>query len=95
MKRITKAEARKRFFADKLFYICPVKMAPDYPFSFSCPVPSSVEYLERAERYRDNETLWKGTPEKTAWELFYTNWAHYNATYETGYYAAYYVDVQL
>lgn len=92
MRRINIREAKKSFFAGKQFYICPVKMRPGPPFNMACLVLSGKEWMEKAGFYKDNPTLWKGTQEKTAWELFYNNWKYYNASYETGYYAAYYVE---
>lgn len=91
-KRISKAAARKLFNEGKGVYLCPHKMRPDTPFSEAILV-FSKEWLDRAEMYRDNPKLWCGTLEKTAWNLMYNNWSFYNSSYETGYYAAYYVEV--
>ncbi len=91
MRRISKAQARKLFAADRPIYLCPHKMRPDGPFSCACLILGK-SYLENAEMYRNDPQLWKGTLEKTAWDLMYNNWCFYNATYETGYYAAYYVE---
>lgn len=91
LKRITKREAFRLFVARKPFLMCPCKMRPEGPFSMAWTCHSG-EYLERAEMYREHATLWKGDEARTAWALAYNNWAFYNATYETGYYAHYYVE---
>jgi hypothetical protein len=95
--RISKREAQKRFNAGTMpVYLCPCKLRPGFPWNVACLI-FGKEYLEDAERYAprpdgtDGSILWKGTLEKTAWDLLYNNWAYYNATYETGYYAHYYV----
>ena len=87
--RITKREAKKRFFADQAIFFCPCKMKPGFPWNQACLVLGK-EYLERAALYRDIPTLWEGTIEKTAWGLAYRNWSHYNTSWECGYYAHYY-----
>jgi len=91
MIRISKARAKKLFATDKPVFLCPVKMYPDGPFSGSCLILGK-EYLEQAERYRNHPDLWKGTIEETAWDLMYNNWIFYNASYDTGYYPAYYIE---
>lgn len=89
-KRISKREAKKLFSeGNKVIYLCPCKMYPSNPWNMACAI-SGKEYLERAEMYRNHETLWKGTKEETAWQLMYNDWAFYNTSYETGYYAHYY-----
>jgi len=90
--RISIFEARKRFTSGKAFYICPCKMRPGGGFNMACLILSGKEWANQAEIYTDNPKLWKGTIEKTAWELMYNNWNHYNTSYETGYYAHYYVE---
>ncbi len=92
MKRITCAEAKKLFFAGKPFRACPVKLRPDGPFNPSVLVLSGKEWLEKAEGYKNDPKLWEGSVEKTAWNLFVKNWKYYNASYEAGYYPAYYVE---
>ena len=88
MTRITKQHARKRFAAGQAFYLCPRKMCPDYPFSPAYPV--SADYLRR---YRSDSGVYKGdVSDQEAWDALYNNWAHYNTSYEQGYYAAYYID---
>ena len=89
MKRITKKEAQKRFFAGEIIYFCPCKMSPDWPWFLAMPIHPK-DYLERAKGYPKGHTLWAGSLEKTAWELAYDNWAYYNTNYEMGYYAHYY-----
>jgi hypothetical protein len=91
-RRITIQAARRRFNENKAVYLCPHKMAPDGPYSPAALV-FGREWLERAELYKGNEKLWAGTLEKTAWAIMLNNWKHYNASYETGYYPAYYVEV--
>jgi hypothetical protein len=94
--RISKQKARKLFAeGDKPIYLCPVKMHPAGPFSPACLI-FGEEYLQKAAWYKDSSDLWKGTLEKTAWDLMYNNFAYYNlssCTHEVGRYAAYYVDV--
>jgi len=96
LKRISIHQAKK-LFADgtSIIIVCPCKMVPDGPWSLGCRI-SGKEYLEDAERYSpDNgrmSDLWKGSLVETAWKLMYNNWAFYNATYETGYYAHYYIE---
>jgi hypothetical protein len=89
--KITKAAAKKRFAANQPVYLCPCKMRPGGPFNSACLI-FGKEYLEQAEGYRNNDILWKGNLEATAWNLMYNNWAFYNTSYETGYYAAYYIE---
>lgn len=90
MKKITKAVAKKLFNEGFNIVLCPNKMMPGLPFSMGCLV-SSKEYLENAKRYENDKKLWKGTVEKTAWNLMYNNWSYYNTGYEVGYYAHYYL----
>ena len=87
--RITKREAQKRFSTDQAVFFCPCKMRPSFPWNPACLVLGKG-YLERAERYRAHPVLWKGTLEKTAWDLAYQYWSHYNVSWEYGYYAHYY-----
>lgn len=96
LKRISKRHAKK-LFADGVscIVICPCKMIPDGPWSMGCRI-SGKEYLGNAEFYKPQEgrivsVLWKGTLEETAWQLMYNNWAFYNTSWETGYYAHYYI----
>jgi len=92
-KRITKQAARKLFNqGNKIIYLCPCKMYPSNPFNVACGI-SGKDYLEQANFYKQNPTLWKDSLEKTAWDIMYFNWAFYNANYETGYYAHYYIEV--
>jgi len=94
--RITKWEARRLFAkGNETIFLCPCKMHPGFPFNMALMV-SGKEWLEKAQWYkpRDDGTtsdLWKGTIEKTAWDLLYNNWNYYNTSYETGYYAHYYI----
>lgn len=95
-KRITKKEAQTLFAQGKPVYLNPCKFMPSTPFNQACLILGK-EYLDKAAEYGPkgtfpNEKLWKGTVEQTAWDLMYNNWAFYNATYETGYYAHYYVE---
>lgn len=90
-RRITIHQAKKRFFNGEVVYFCPHKMRPDGPFSCATGIHPK-EWLENAESYQNHPDLWKGSTEATAWRLAYNNWAYYNASYETGYYAAYYVE---
>lgn len=96
LKRITIHQAKK-LFADgtSIIIVCPCKFHPAGPFSMGCRI-SGKEYLENAEWYSPEKgkesDLWKGTLEKTAWDLMYNNWAFYNTSFETGYYAHYYIE---
>lgn len=98
LKRISIHQAKK-LFADgnSIIILCPCKFYPAGPFSMGCRI-SGKEYLEDAERYKPQEgrivsVLWKGTQEETAWKLMYNNWAFYNTSFETGYYAHYYIEI--
>lgn len=91
MKRITKAEARKLFAQGKPVTLCPCKLYPGGPWSIGCRV-FGKEWIERADRLYRESDLWKGTAEATGWDLMYNEWKYYNASYETGYYAHYYVE---
>ena len=92
-KRITIHEAKKRFLADKAIYLCPCKMRPGMPWNTACLVYGK-QYLVDAEDFRSNPTLWKGSVLATAWSLMMNNWLYYNASYECGYYAHYYVEIR-
>lgn len=96
-RRISKAEAVKLFLkGDHPIFLCPCKFRPEGPFSMAAMI-AGREYLEKAKGYEKHKDspVWKGTVEKTAWELMYDNWKFYNATYETGYYAHYYVQEEV
>lgn len=96
LKRISKRHAKK-LFADgtSCIIVCPCKMKPEGPFSPGCLL-SGKDYLENAEWYSPEKGresgIWKGTLEETAWHLMYNNWLYYNSSWETGYYAHYYVE---
>lgn len=105
-KRITKRQAKQLFADGKLIYLCPAKLRPGFPFNNACPVTMTDDLKHSALRYRDyaiNQDidnyskqyahLWKGDIVSTAWDLMYNNWSYYNTSYETGYYAHYYVEV--
>lgn len=98
-RRITKREARRRFAKGLPFALCPCKMMPGGPWAIHSTVyPDDIaEYKEKATWYAPDgispsDTLWEGTVDATAWDLLYNNWAFYNTSWETGYYAAYYVE---
>jgi hypothetical protein len=95
-KRITKLQAIRLFNAKKEFYICPVKMAPGgmWHLEHSMDEKSIEAWMESAKRYQDNSKLWYGTIEKTAWNLFYNNWAYYNTNYEVGHHASYWIKIK-
>jgi hypothetical protein len=90
--RITCAKAKKLFFSGKPFHICPVKLRPGKPWNPECLILSGAEYMDNAIRYKNNPVLWKGSVEKTAWNMFINQWSFYNTSYEQGYYPAYYVE---
>jgi hypothetical protein len=91
MKRITKQEAYKRFCDGDIIVLSPCKFIPDGSFSMGCRI-SGKEWLEHCAKYENHCTLWEGTLYKTAWSRMMDNWKYYNASYETGYYAHYYID---
>lgn len=97
-RRISKAEARKLFNqGNHPIFLCPCKFRPEGPFSMAAMV-AGREYLEKArgyEKHYKDSPVWAGTVEATAWGLMYNNWKHYNASYETGYYAHYYVQEEV
>ena len=86
--RITKAIARKLFAEGKPISLCPCNMYPGGPWNMACLI-GGKEWLEKAEGYKSHPDLWKGTVEKTAWDLMYNNWAYYNSECR---YAHYYVE---
>lgn len=88
--RITKRQAAKRFISGDVIHLCPCKMAPGGPWSPVCAIEGKP-YLEKAETYRGHPDLWKGTLGETAWSLMYNIWEYHNASWETGYYAHYYI----
>lgn len=88
-RRITKREAFARFRDNLPLVLCPRKMRPGYPFAMH----SSVTPADWTERLFTS-IPYRNDPEgvaRHAWEVMYNEWAYYNASYETGYYAAYYV----
>jgi len=84
MRRITKREAFQRFCNGLSFVLCPCKMHPEYPWNMGYHVPAfaiiNFDWVQIEQ-----------TP-KERWDSLYANWAFYNCTWETGYYAHYYVD---
>lgn len=90
-KRITIHVAKRLFAAGHAIYLCPCNLSPDGPWSCAALIYSK-EYNIKAEMYKDNPKMWKGTVDKTAWSLMYSNWEWSNSLCaETGYYAHYYV----
>lgn len=80
--RITKKQARARFETNETFVMCPAKIYPGGPWaSHSTIFPG----LSKPEGYED---LWD------SFDSVYNSWAYYNASYETGYYAHFYVENQ-
>lgn len=86
LQRISKRQAKK-LFADghSCIVVCPCKMRPEGPFSPACTI-SGKEYLGYAAGSDYSYNL------ESAWKLMYNNWAFYNTSWETGYYAHYYVE---
>jgi hypothetical protein len=79
--RITKREARARYEANETFVMCPHKMPPGGAWaSHSTIFPA--EY--KPEGYPD---LWY------SFDSMYNSWAYYNASWETGYFPHFYVEV--
>jgi hypothetical protein len=93
-RRISKAEAKKRFANGLTVVFCPCKMRPGGAWAVHSTIfgENLAERLERAERHKDNPQIWKGTAVETAWDILYREWAHYNASSETGRDAHYYVE---
>ena len=95
MKRITKQAAYKLFAAGKPIILCPCKMRP-VSYWYVAPTMEPYHWLENAEYYNPETSygganaVWKGSLEKTAWDLAYNAWANYNTNNEMGYYAHYY-----
>ena len=89
--RISIKEAKRRFCLSIPFNICPHKLRPGFPFACDITIMSGKEWLFRAIDYKEhNPVFYTGTPEKIAWNLMYDNWAYYNTSWETGYYAWFY-----
>jgi hypothetical protein len=100
LRRITKAEARRRFAAGQPFLLCPCKLTPGLPFDVSYRVGPYLagEWRQRAAWYaprpgEPTSPLWTGDIDSTAWALMYDNWASSNTSWEAGYYAHYYIEV--
>ncbi len=92
LKKVSKRTAQKLFNeGDKIIILPPCKMYPMGAFSLGCRI-AGKEYLQKAEEYGPECDLWKGSIERTAWDLMYNNWAFYNTSYECGYYAHYYIE---
>jgi hypothetical protein len=90
LKRITKREAQKRFAAGNLHVIlCPCKMCPGGRWRTDVTV-WGAEYIDREKSFHGADDR---TAPSMAWKTMYASWLWFNATYETGYYAHYYVDV--
>lgn len=75
--RITKAAAIKRFVDNLPVYFCPCKLSPCSPWNVACLI------------IRDKERGYSGW---TTFEQAYNAWSYYNTSYETGYYAHYYME---
>jgi hypothetical protein len=96
LQRITKRQAIQRFNRDLPIILCPHKMTPSGLWDQGYHLGSVViqEWRERASWYAQGRTdspCWKGDINRTAWDLMYSNWAYCSASYETGYYAHYYI----
>lgn len=93
MKRISKRQARELFATNQPFYICPVKLHPYPPFS-SASLIFRNEYSASGENPSTGnifEDFYNSTY-IPAWDVMYNNWAYYNTSWETGYYASYWVE---
>ena len=81
--RITKAQARKRYENNETFAMCPSNMRPGFPYAMHSTI--------FPETYKP-----KGYPELWySFESMYNNWAYYNTSHETGYYAHYYTETEV
>jgi hypothetical protein len=89
--RISKQEAFRRFSKGETIVLCPRKLRPGFPFGLHSYV-DKAQWVEHIVGYENNPKLWNGTPEKTAWECMYNNWANYNVSWEAGYYPHYYIE---
>jgi len=80
-KRISKRQAKKMFEENKSFSLCPCKMNPSYPFSMACKI-NPTDWKEHCENIGVTDPF----------ESMYSNWAYYNTSWETRYYAHYYIE---
>jgi len=79
-KRITKTTARKAFNNGRTIFIQSSKIAPN---SYAMPA-----WFTNADKYTQ-------APDNPKWfDQVVSNFEFYNCTYETGYYASYYMDAR-
>lgn len=83
--RISKKEALARFELAEPFYVCPNKMMPGCPFNMAIPILNAPDCIQP---WRDGPVSWR-----FAFERMLREWAWHNASYETGYYAAFYAHI--
>ena len=94
-RRITKRDARLRFYAGKPIALLSCNLRPGMMWQ-PCPIDPVKCWEHAAILDRSWDTGW--TPDdatqelkEQAWDQMYNNWAWYNTDYERGYYAHYYV----
>lgn len=88
MKKITKAQAIKRFNEGRGIVLCPSNMIPGIPGPYASAAytltPATIEsWKDRADIYapRDGQPafeVWAGSRDRTAWELMLNHWEYYN-----------------
>ena len=82
--RISKHEAKRRFFAGETIVLCPHKLRPGFPFA-------PHVYVNGAECRKQSY----GMPsDAELWQRMYNSFCYYNSSWETGYYPAYYLEKQ-
>jgi len=91
-RRITNAEAKKRFANDLPIYLCPCKCHPCSPWNLACLILGKG-YFEQQQMFNDinNVTMTDTQLANKAWNSMLNNWNYYNSCHEMGYYPHYYV----
>ena len=79
-RRVNKNEARNLAKAGQSIGVCACKLDPFNPFYNPCSWYHPEEEREALDGYKD-------------FDKFVNAYEYYNCSYETGYYAAYYVEV--
>lgn len=82
--RISKRQARKLHATGANVHACPRKLRPGGPFASSMAIPS-------AERIREGAFVPEGEDPFDYWIKWFN---HYNASWEAGYYPAFYIERQ-
>lgn len=85
-RRISKAEAWKRWRDGKQISVCPAKLRPGFPFSPHMDMSFPRAMWEISNRITETPALWYLT-----WTRMIREFGAYNCSHETGYYPAFYV----